>query len=251
MKIVYEDKNIIAINKPHSLPTTYRNENDKGDCAVDRVIRMRPDLKRVGGHNKREAGLLYRLDNETAGILIFAKNSKTFAKLKTVQDHNRIFKHYLAVCNQEKEKLQKQSPFVKPTKNPLYVTHDETFVVQHMPEQLVCYTDDFKTADTRFKMLDIPIGHSRKSRRRMVAVLGPNYKTKGKPSANSTYFRVLTKEGNGSIIEAVITKGCRHQIRMHLSTIGYPIVGDSLYNKESEENKNLQLFCWKVTIDIS
>ncbi|MBI3180272.1 MAG: RNA pseudouridine synthase, partial [Deltaproteobacteria bacterium] len=78
--------------------------------------------------------------------------------------------------------------------------------------------------------VDLPIAHHAKSRRRMLAVRPGMRHFRGKPRPARTEYRVLATRGGHALVEAVITKGARHQIRVHLAALGHPIAGDALYD---------------------
>nr|HPO51081.1 hypothetical protein [Spirochaetota bacterium] len=58
----------------------------------------------------------------------------------------------------------------------------------------------------------------------------------GKLQYGQTSCKLLTKNNGFSLIEATIVKGIRHQIRVHASSVGLPIVGDKIYNKKVYKN---------------
>jgi 23S rRNA-/tRNA-specific pseudouridylate synthase len=100
-----------------------------------------------------------------------------------------------------------------------------------------------------YKVVECPIGHSAKSSKRMLAVKGSRYKTSGNPKKVRTFYREIGKSGNISLIEAFITKGMRHQIRLHLELAGLPIVGDDLYGVAANRfnlGKRMYLHCGRV-----
>lgn len=93
-KIVYEDGNIIVIDKPSGLITHQKNIDDKQPSVVDWVIENYPKLKDIGepfiasGTPVPRYGILHRLDKDTSGLLLIAKNNETFfAMKKQFQDH--------------------------------------------------------------------------------------------------------------------------------------------------------------------
>jgi len=93
-KIVYEDENIIVIDKPSGLITHQKNIDDKQPSVVDWVIENYPKLKDIGepfiasGTPVPRYGILHRLDKDTSGLLLIAKNNETFfAMKKQFQDH--------------------------------------------------------------------------------------------------------------------------------------------------------------------
>lgn len=186
LKVLYEDNDFIGFYKPPNIPTTY-GKSEK--CFINEVKLIYPQLFVFEGYKKEEGGLLYRLDNETSGLLLFAKNKNAF--LKFIND-NELKKIYYAFVS----KL--------PNKNE--------------------------------GIIDKPIAH--KSSKKMI-IIGPLKKVnyRGKIHNVITYYKKIDK----NILECYINKGIRHQIRIHLASIGCPIIGDSLYG--GKKSDQLMLFC--------
>ena len=103
IKIVYEDDNIIVINKPAGLVTHQKNIDDKQPSVVDWVIEKYPDLKNVGepfiasGKEVPRAGIVHRLDKDTSGLIVIAKNKTAFEYMKKQFQGHTIHKYYFAL----------------------------------------------------------------------------------------------------------------------------------------------------------
>lgn len=99
-QIVYEDDNIIVINKPAGLITHQKNIDDTQSSVVDWVITNYPGLKDVGepfiasGANVSRAGIVHRLDKDTSGLIVIAKNESSFIYMKKQFQEHTIHKHY-------------------------------------------------------------------------------------------------------------------------------------------------------------
>jgi len=164
-KILFEDDNIIAVNKP-----AFLNANEVEDNFYDAV-------------------LLNRLDKETSGVMLLAKD-ETFRK-KAIKEykHNRVYKEYVAIV--------------------------EGKVIEEI-------------------VIDTPIstvkGRTARSR------VDEKY---GKPAVTKIYPYLV--EGNKSKIKIVIENGRTHQIRVHLESIGLPIIGDLQYGKPSSQVQRVML----------
>src|SRR3989338_8848065 len=104
-QIVYEDDNILVINKPSGLITHQKNLEDNQPSVVDWVIKNYPDLKDVGepfiasGAEVTRAGIVHRLDKDTSGLLLIAKNNEAFFYLKDLFQTKKIRKYYLALIH--------------------------------------------------------------------------------------------------------------------------------------------------------
>ena len=150
---------------------------------------------------EKEFWLLNRLDNDTWWLLYFASNQDIYDEYKSLQKSWKISKIYIADV---------QGKF----------SFDKTIIVY-------------------------PIMHHKHLDDRMVAVKSSKYlsKCRGKQNICQTYVQNLyyNEEMNTSTLMVSITKWVRHQIRVHLSSIGYPIIWDRLYSKiKSEENLHLR-----------
>lgn len=93
--IIYEDDLLILINKPQGIPTA----PGKRRSLCDLVFEDRPMLKTVQGYDKNEGGLLNRLDNETGGMVLFAKNDKGFKYYSDLMNEQKIEKQYIAIVS--------------------------------------------------------------------------------------------------------------------------------------------------------
>ncbi len=209
------------MRKPSGLPTTFGKEL----CFLDILLGQQPDrkidfpvpkaispyidlpgfvkvtFKQVAiDHQARlfgkswELWLLNRLDNDTAGFLYFAKSKEAMVRYRKLQAEGKIHKRYIAQ-------------------------------IQGTPKE------------SSFE-IDMPIMHHKYKVDRMVFVRGPKdqEKWRGKVHNSTTIVRVLhtDKKNDISTLLVGIYKGVRHQIRVHLAGIGYPVIGDTLYGKDKE-----------------
>ncbi|MCH5149749.1 MAG: RNA pseudouridine synthase [Spirochaetales bacterium] len=102
--------------------------------------------------------------------------------------------------------------------------------------------------------IHFPIAHHCSDKSRMVAIIPDKAKTlryRGKPQSAHTHLRLIKACDTLSLMEAEITKGCRHQIRVHMAAVNLPILGDKLYGKTAKIKNAAayhQLFCYKVML---
>jgi len=94
IKIIYEDDDVLAINKPAGLLVHGQSS------LVDWLVKKYPEIKNVGEDLTRP-GIVHRLDKDTSGVLLIAKNQKSFEYLKTQFQQKKIKKKYLALVNGE------------------------------------------------------------------------------------------------------------------------------------------------------
>lgn len=90
IEIIYEDENILAVNKPAGLLV------HGPDSLVDWLIENCPEIKKVGEDPERP-GIVHRLDKDTSGVLLVAKNQKAFEYLKSQFQERKIKKKYIAL----------------------------------------------------------------------------------------------------------------------------------------------------------
>ncbi|MBR3885658.1 MAG: RluA family pseudouridine synthase [Clostridia bacterium] len=167
LDIVYEDDNIVIVLKPKNIETVSEFAND--------------DLKsKLSNQLKTEIYAVHRLDRNTQGLVIFAKNNEAKKSLDEVIKDRKLEKFYLAKV------------IGIPAKNSenliAYLKKDEK-------KSLVSISDKKETGYEEIK----------------------------------TNYKVLEQVDDCSILEVELITGKTHQIRAHLSHIGYPILGDEKY----------------------
>ncbi len=199
IEIIYEDNQLVVVSKPQGIATTPGNIEDL--CST--LFQIRPELASVEGHKEGEGGLLNRLDNETGGLVLFAKSNEAFVFYKNLSSQNLITKDYYAIVHGT------------PSWSELTVS--------------------------------TPIAHHYSDKRRMLAI-SDGVRYRGRPQNATTQLRLISQDGYYSLINAKITQGVRHQIRVHLSSIKHPIVSDKIYCKKKELDIPYHLlFCHKVS----
>ncbi|MEK6872111.1 MAG: RluA family pseudouridine synthase, partial [Nanoarchaeota archaeon] len=185
LEIIYEDKDILVINKQAGL-LVHPTANQRHHTLANALVARYPKIINVGESPLRP-GIVHRLDKNTSGLMVIAKNQKAFLFLKNQFLGRTISKTYLAL-------------------------------VEGIPAE--------KEGIIRFQ-----IRPSRTNRLKKVALKVLNIS--GKKSIRTAETRYLVKEKiskSFSLVEAMPKTGRTHQIRVHLSAIGHPVVGDSLYS---------------------
>ena len=175
INIVYEDDDLLIINKEtgmvvHPAPGHYNS------TLVNALLYK---YKNLAG-DKFRPGIVHRLDKDTSGLMLVAKNEYTLEKLSEMISKKEVERHYLAIV------------------------------------------DGIIKNDTG--TIDAPIGRDENNRQKM-AVTDKNSKEA------ITYFKVVDRFKNNTLIECKLETGRTHQIRVHMAYIGFPITNDPLYGR--------------------
>lgn len=203
VEIIYEDNDIIVVNKPKGLVVHPGSGNLDGTLVNSLMNICKDTLSGIGGEIR--PGIVHRLDKDTSGILVVAKNDKSHIDLSEQIKNHEVEKIYLALVRG-------------------IVKENEATI-------------------------DMPIGRSTKDRKKMAVTQS------GKRAL--TNFKVIERflEDNCTLLEVKIETGRTHQIRVHLSEIGYPVIGDSVYsngkNKWNIEGQCLHAKSLKFTHPIT
>lgn len=191
MKILYEDNSIIVINKPAGTATQSANIASK-DC----VSLIKQHLKKENPNIKGEpyVGVIHRLDQPVSGILVFAKDSKSAAKLSAQVGGTQMNKIYNALVDG-----------IFPVNEERTLTN---MIYKDSKEKKACIVDD--KADSNKLPKDVKV---------QKAIL--SYKVES-----------ADVERNTSFLKITLKTGRFHQIRAQLSHLGHPIAGDKKYGSE-------------------
>ena len=181
LEVLYEDNDIIVVNKPKGMVVHPANGNPDGTLVNAIMSICKDSLSGIGGEIR--PGIVHRLDKDTSGALIVAKNDKSHIKMSEQIKNHEVEKTYIALVK----------GFVKENE----------------------------------ATIDMPIGRSLKDRKKMAV------RKEGKNAV--THFKVIERFPNYTLLEVKIETGRTHQIRVHLSEIGYPIVGDEVYSNGKNE----------------
>jgi 23S rRNA pseudouridine1911/1915/1917 synthase len=94
LRIIYEDEDLLAIDKPSGI-TVFPEGREKKKTLIDYLLENSPNLKNVG--KPPRFGIVHRLDKETSGILLIAKNDKALKFFQKQFEERRVIKKYLAL----------------------------------------------------------------------------------------------------------------------------------------------------------
>ena len=176
LEVLYEDEELLAINKPPGLVVHPSYKNARGTL-MNGVLALARDWPRGS-----KPGLLGRLDKYTSGVVVITKRGEVHAALQLAMDARQVDKDYLAIV------WAKPSP----------------------------------TRGT----IDLALDRDPWDRRRITVT-----DRGGQPSV--TRYERLSSTGDFSLMRLRLITGRTHQIRVHLSAKGWPIVGDAVYGRKA------------------
>lgn len=187
VRIYHEDEDLAVVSKPAGMVVHPSAGHHEGTL-VNALLYSISDLSGVGGVLR--PGIVHRLDRDTSGLLVVAKNDRTHGKLQRLIKDRELKRLYLTA-------------------------------VHGIPA-------------SRLGAVEAPVGRDPADRRKM-AVTGVGGRTA------VTHFEVLRTFAEAAYLEVELLTGRTHQIRVHLSYIGHPVIGDPEYGIRDELEKKLGL----------
>lgn len=181
IEIIYEDNDIIVVNKPKGMVVHPANGNPDGTLVNAIMAKCKNSLSGIGGEIR--PGIVHRIDKDTSGLLIIAKNDIAHVNMSEQIKNHEVKKTYIALVRG-------------------VIKENEATI-------------------------DMPIGRSTSDRKKMAV------NRNGKNAV--THIKVIKRYEKYTLVEVNIETGRTHQIRVHLSHIGYPIIGDYTYSNGKNE----------------
>jgi 23S rRNA pseudouridine1911/1915/1917 synthase len=187
LDVVYEDQDIIVINK-NADRVVHPAPGHHDDTIVNALLAHVDNLSAING--VKRPGIVHRLDKDTSGLLIVAKNDKSHKELAKQFKNRTVDKYYYALI-----------------------------------EGNLAYKKG---------KIDAPIGRDPKNRKKMAV-------RKRRSKKAISRFKIIEEFKTHTLVEVKIETGRTHQIRVHFSYLGHPVVGDKKYGSKNTLNAKRQL----------
>lgn len=205
-KVIHQEKDFLVINKPAGwLVHGIKNQESgiRENILTEWLLKQYPEIKSVGDDPIWRPGIIHRLDKETSGVILIARNQVAFEYFKKQFQEHKIKKIYLTlVCGVPREKEG---------------------------------------------IIEKPIGLKSDSIKRTVHV----QKAKMVKEAITKYKVKKIIDEKYSLLEVEPLTGRTHQIRVHLASIGHPVVGDKLYGQKKCELKIDRQFLHAESLELT
>lgn len=212
LKVLYNNHGLLIIDKPAGL-VVHPGAGFKGETLASALLYQFKDIKTVGEEGR--PGIVHRLDKETSGVMLVAKTQEMYEHLRDAFAQRKIKKEYIALVL---GKMEKARGFI------------ETPIGQSKTDfrkQTTKNPKEPKEALTEYKVLEY------------LSLFDPVRSQTPQASADARAHQTSNKVDEYTLILVKLHTGRTHQIRVHLSSIGHPLIGDSLYGGKKVQIKDL------------
>ncbi|MDR2609824.1 MAG: RluA family pseudouridine synthase [Clostridiales Family XIII bacterium] len=189
LDIVYEDDDVLVVNKPKGMVVHPAPGSETGTLVNALLFHLAGDDSLSGVGGKLRPGIVHRIDKNTSGLIIIAKNDAAHAALSGQLAAHSVTRVYEAIVAGG-------------------------------------FKDDEGT-------IDAPLARDPKNRKRQ------RVSRDGSGKRAVTHYRVLERYAKYTLLELRLETGRTHQIRVHLASIGHPVLGDDLYGPADGDGQYL------------
>ena len=179
LDVVYEDSDIIVVNKPKGMVVHPAPGNPDGTLVNALLYHCRDSLSGIGGVVR--PGIVHRIDKDTSGLLVVAKNDASHQALADEIKEHKVSRIYYAIAGGN-------------------------------------FREDSGTVDA-------PIGRHPVDRKKMAVIRSDTARSRHAV----THWQVVERFGGFTLVRCELETGRTHQIRVHMSSIGHPLLGDAVY----------------------
>lgn len=195
LQVVFEDRDLLVVNKPRGMVVHPAAGHRRGTL-VNALLAHCHDLLSIG--DRIRPGIVHRLDKDTSGLLVVAKNEPAFKHLTAQLVKRTVKREYRAIVH--------GSP------------------------------------PPGIRVIDAPLGRDRRDRKKMAV------QKEGTGRQAITHLKLLQRVGSFSLLSLLLETGRTHQIRVHLASIGCPVVGDPVYGPQKSPFKKKGQFLHARTL---
>jgi len=211
IEIVFEHEHFVIINKPPYVVTHPTTLTDTQPSVVDWLIKKYPSITSIG--DSERPGIVHRLDKDTSGLMIIARTLYAHGQFGNLFKNRSIKKTYIALVEGQPEQ-----------------TGSMDFSIGRDPI-------------TRNKMTSFAMGES------IPATSQKTTHAAGAIRPALTNYKVLQYFENAALLELNPVTGRTHQIRVHCTAMGHPLIGDELYGKASKLIKRQALHAHSIAFE--
>ncbi|MFH1831195.1 MAG: RluA family pseudouridine synthase [bacterium] len=210
-QVIAIEKDFLVINKPAGLVVHDAPSNKGQPTLVSGLLHQFPEFQKFGDQAQRP-GIVHRLDKDTSGIILVARNFEAQIAISKMFKDRKIHKTYLAVVKGHPEAKGKI----------------DTFIGRHpvLRHKMACVNNSQTPESTRNRSMGVLRGAL-------------------------TFYETLKYYEQDSLIAASPVTGRTHQIRAHCAFIGHGILGDKVYGHVSGHISRQALHAWKISFELN
>lgn len=222
--ILHEEKDFLIVIKSRGISSAPLTKRQTETLSLAELIFQEfPETKKIESKTDGEGGLLHRLDRDTQGLVLIARNQLFYDHIQQQSTKGLFKKSYLAYCLHQQPTLPPQG----------YTIDSWTARLRNFTQISCTFSCSFVKAEA----------HS--SRVRAI-------QHQSRHSKNTIYTTSITlnRRKDHIVAECCIKQGFRHQVRASLCALGLPIIGDPFYPDEEEKNEEFSFWATRLSFTL-